>query len=652
MMSEITGKEVGLDELFKKKLIREKGNNTAEFRHTLIRDAVKSEVTWTRRKNFHKQIALYLEEKNSLPEIVAEHWLAANEFDKARHYLIESIDQSCNVSAFEDATGYAKKALEIWPVGEENEKRINLLIQFAHCAHLSGNLNESVKALREITESDIEETDKKIIAEAHRLLANVYALKSSWDLSASSRISAARVFEECNLLSEAASELLIAAGRNSAMLNLTTAYDFSTEAAELAEKEGNLEIQSRALGLSGNLLAMQGKFEEGKKVVQDAFSIAIKNNLTEAASIIYRRLASTFEYASDYGSARETYYSAYDFCISEGKEVSAQICLGCMSYVLFQTGEWKKSLEICADVISNENTPKGSIAVGYQMMGLIYGFRGEIKKAYKHLNRSLKIARESDVVIAELFVTWGLAVIDDYESNNISAKEKFLSLPTIWAKTQDRHDVIIIFIWASNYFSENGMEKEITQCSEALATIVSDTGNPEAIAGLAYSLGEKDFYNNNFTRAIEHFKTALTHLEKLKIPLEIMLIEYRLAMAYRLVSEKDIAVRYLNDAYKISKRLSARPFSSKIEAELVALDIITKESRKEDSEERKSKAGLTKRQFEILELLSQGLTNKEIAEKLFLSTRTVDMHVSHILERLNCRRRMEALNKAKELGLL
>ena len=51
-------------------------------------------------------------------------------------------------------------------------------------------------------------------------------------------------------------------------------------------------------------------------------------------------------------------------------------------------------------------------------------------------------------------------------------------------------------------------------------------------------------------------------------------------------------------------------------------------------------------------LVALGRTNREIARELFLSPRTVDMHVRNILRKLSCRTRTEAASRAAELGLL
>lgn len=64
------------------------------------------------------------------------------------------------------------------------------------------------------------------------------------------------------------------------------------------------------------------------------------------------------------------------------------------------------------------------------------------------------------------------------------------------------------------------------------------------------------------------------------------------------------------------------------------------------------KVAITKREYEVLELISQGLSNQEIAERLFVSTSTVKTHVSNVLSKLDARRRTQAIQRAKELRLI
>jgi two-component system, NarL family, response regulator LiaR len=69
-------------------------------------------------------------------------------------------------------------------------------------------------------------------------------------------------------------------------------------------------------------------------------------------------------------------------------------------------------------------------------------------------------------------------------------------------------------------------------------------------------------------------------------------------------------------------------------------------------EKQLDRLGISKREYEVLGLISEGLSNQEIAEKLFVSLSTVKTHSSNLFAKLDARRRTQAIQKAKELRLL
>ena len=70
------------------------------------------------------------------------------------------------------------------------------------------------------------------------------------------------------------------------------------------------------------------------------------------------------------------------------------------------------------------------------------------------------------------------------------------------------------------------------------------------------------------------------------------------------------------------------------------------------NEERLKDLGITKRELEILELMAQGMSNREIAEKLFVSENTVKTHSSRLFDKLSAKRRTQAVQIGKEKGLI
>jgi len=69
-------------------------------------------------------------------------------------------------------------------------------------------------------------------------------------------------------------------------------------------------------------------------------------------------------------------------------------------------------------------------------------------------------------------------------------------------------------------------------------------------------------------------------------------------------------------------------------------------------ERKREELGITRRELEILELIAQGMSNREIAWKLFVSENTVKTHSSRVFDKLGAKRRTQAVQIGKEFGLL
>ena len=70
------------------------------------------------------------------------------------------------------------------------------------------------------------------------------------------------------------------------------------------------------------------------------------------------------------------------------------------------------------------------------------------------------------------------------------------------------------------------------------------------------------------------------------------------------------------------------------------------------NEDRREQLGITPREIEILALMAAGLSNREIAEKLFVSENTVKTHSSRLFDKLQAKRRTQAVQLGKEAGLI
>ena len=97
-----------------------------------------------------------------------------------------------------------------------------------------------------------------------------------------------------------------------------------------------------------------------------------------------------------------------------------------------------------------------------------------------------------------------------------------------------------------------------------------------------------------------------------------------------------VAVIFFFIGLYVNKRRSSKTASAETSLDLQKVDDL----------------GLSKREYEVLKAIADGLSNKQIADKLFVSESTIKTHVSNIYIKLDVKRRTQALQKAKDLRII
>lgn len=141
-------------------------------------------------------------------------------------------------------------------------------------------------------------------------------------------------------------------------------------------------------------------------------------------------------------------------------------------------------------------------------------------------------------------------------------------------------------------------------------------------------------------------------------------ILYGISLALLLFLLKWIELRYIiiNHAFEIYAGIIALLFTAlgiwlalklnkpKIETKVIEKAVIVNDFN--FNETAMAYLGLSKRELDVLQLMAEGLSNQEIAERLFVSLNTIKTHTSNLFEKLDVKRRTQAVEKAKRLSLI
>ncbi|HET7445625.1 MAG TPA: AAA family ATPase [Solirubrobacterales bacterium] len=639
---------VGLGELVEAGLLEENEPGRARFRHALAQEALYAEVPWMRRRELHAHLAEAIEASGGAGTEVATHWLGAGDGPRARLALVRAGRESEALQAHRDAARAARQALELWSEGEAEQLRLETLERCGRCAELAGELGEAAKAWRELAVGCNAVGDARGYALAQRRLAGAYDLLGERDSAYVSRRLAADAFAAAGEPAEAALERLAMADHHRRGGRYGEAVELADLAGADATAAGRVDLSARVLGLLGVAQAKGGKSEQGLDSVRSGLALALEHDLTPVAAELYQRLSLVLYDGADYRGAEEALDTALGLCRT-GEDAGTEVaCVTCLVYVLRERGEWPRATELGRELIEAET----AVWVAEGLVGAIHAFQGKLSSARRLLTSSRSVSAAVGHYNMYVDSTTGLAHVAAAEGHDDEVAKYCQELLARWQQSDDHHYAVWGLRWAATYFAERDERDGARACAEALGEMAARAGHDDALAALAQTLGELALLEGDADAAAEHLSRAVELHRGLAIPFERAQIELRAGVALAAAGERDEALERLSDAYRTATKLGARPLAAEAARQVAELGESVAQRLGKRAAAAADGVQLTRRELEVLRHVAVGRTNREIAQELFISQRTVDMHVRNLLGKLECRSRVEAAHRAAELELL
>ncbi|GAB2681260.1 hypothetical protein GCM10009743_66740 [Kribbella swartbergensis] len=651
MLAELA-RPADVDRLLETGLLCEQDDGSAVFRHALVRDALYRAVPWARRRDLHRRIATHLTDHRGPPEQIAAHWIAAHQPELARPLLLTAADKYCGVHAYRDAADAVRRALAIWPADIDPAGRVATLERLAGCAELSGDLDSALAVWKEVAELRRQSGDLVLAAAAHRRVANAAGLTGDWSRAATAREAAADAYLAAGLLGDAAAERLALAEQLASAAYQTRALEQAVAAGEEADAAGRVDLRAQALAVEGAIRASLGQGRRGVELARSGLDLALGEHLTEAAGASYYELANALIHAAHYAASAEAFESASELCRAHEITGLAQACVACMSVAVRFLGDWDRALGIARDVLDDQSTSDVARMVAQEETGLITALRGERRRVRSLLRPAADFGRGAGVFGIEVGATWGLAVAADLDGEDDAAGRLVTAM---LERCEDKEDWVFALPglrWAGTFLAARTDHDGLLRCHRLLATAATQNSSAKVLSALAHVGGELALLDGDGVRAAAQFGRAVERLHGITAPYEQALSQLRWGVALAAADERALAVDTLASAYHLARGLGAKPLARESTAELAAMGEQVDRRLGRLAARSLEPAGLTRREREVLRLLASGRTNRQIAEELYLSPRTVDMHVRNVLAKLDCTSRMTAASRATELGLV
>jgi DNA-binding NarL/FixJ family response regulator len=646
------------------------------FRHALLREALYDDLLPGERSELHLALARTLErfcEPSDDRELerttaIASHYAAAGEQRAALKSTIEAARAAERVQAFGEAADLAERALELWPRVSDSSELVEMdhvdLLAMAAGAHMMGGRRTRGEALlREaLAELDPAQDARRYSALLGRLARAQWALNRGQE-GVETAERALALLEPCAPGLERARLLSWLARTRFLRGRFREAVRDAEEALALAVEVSHPTAEAETLNTLGMAMMALGQVDEGVARMQRTIEIARETDDLDTMTYGYTNLADMLNLAGRTGEALEIAYQGVAAIPGRLREDHDWLALT-VSELAFEAGDWKASREYL--------TPAPPWLLGRQLI-----FR-QLREADQGLGDGDEDAAAEALEIVEPLVAdssepqWiGLFGAlrgellrrrHDLTGARAAVEDALGRIELCTDDVMRIARVAAVGMVVEADAAQRGRDlREKPQEREALARArihmqrlraVAASGGPVERAWRR--LAEAELTRARGRSEPRKWLVAAEAWDELSRPYRAAIARWRAAEAYVESGDRDAALDALRSALETAEYLGCRWLIDELtmlasRARLsvaAAADAAATDGAAVGAEPAgvtdEDPFGLTPRERQVLALIAEGATNRQIGNALYMAEKTASVHVSRILSKLGVKSRTQA----------